>query len=72
MSGIDVPANTTVELKPAGDHVMLDGLKQPLLENQMFTLMVMLSTGDEFMIPVHVQDDAPSETMEPMTDMQGN
>ncbi len=60
---IDVPADSTVELKPASDHIMLEGLKQPLVNNQMFTLMVTLSTGDEFMIPVYVQPDAPTEAI---------
>lgn len=58
---VDVPADSTVELKPAGDHIMLQGLTQPLVNGQMFTVMVMLSTGDEYMIPVHVQPDAPTD-----------
>jgi copper(I)-binding protein len=30
VAGIDVPANSTVELKPGGTHVMMTGLKAPL------------------------------------------
>ncbi len=59
---VDVPADSTVAFEPAGDHIMLEGLTQSLVDNQMFTLMVMLSTGDEFMIPVHVQPNAPDES----------
>lgn len=34
LGGLDVPANSTVELKPGGTHVMLMGLRAPLMEGK--------------------------------------
>lgn len=37
-NGLPLPANTRVELKPGGYHVMLIGLKQPLADGSTFPL----------------------------------
>jgi copper(I)-binding protein len=38
VSGVDIPAGQPVSLKPGGEHIMLMGLNQPLLEGQSFPL----------------------------------
>ena len=38
ISGVDIPAGHPVSLKPAGEHIMLMGLSQPLREGQSFPL----------------------------------
>jgi len=38
ISGVDIPAGHPVGLKPAGEHIMLMGLSQPLREGQSFPL----------------------------------
>lgn len=43
---IELPANSKVELKPGGLHVMLIGLHQPLEEGTQFDLSLLLSDGD--------------------------
>ena len=38
ISGLDIPADQPVSLKPGGEHIMLTGLNQPLREGQSFPL----------------------------------
>ena len=38
LTAIDLPANKAVSLNPAGLHIWLDGLKQPLKEGETFPL----------------------------------
>jgi periplasmic copper chaperone A len=38
ISGVDIPAGQPVSLKPGGEHIMLMGLNEPLLEGQSFPL----------------------------------
>jgi copper(I)-binding protein len=38
ISGVDIPADQPVSLKPGGEHIMLMGLNQPLREGQSFPL----------------------------------
>jgi periplasmic copper chaperone A len=38
VSGVDIPAGQPVSLKPGGEHIMLMGLNEPLLEGQSFPL----------------------------------
>jgi copper(I)-binding protein len=38
ISGVDIPAGQPISLKPGGEHIMLMGLNEPLLEGQSFPL----------------------------------
>ena len=38
LDSIEVPAGGTLEFKPGGNHIMLIGLKHPLLEGEHFPL----------------------------------
>jgi copper(I)-binding protein len=38
ISGVDIPAGQPVSLKPGGEHIMLMGLSEPLLEGHSFPL----------------------------------
>jgi len=38
LAGLDIPAGHPVSLKPGGEHIMLEGLYEPLHEGQSFLL----------------------------------
>lgn len=53
---VDIKANSTVEFKPGGYHVMLLGLKQkPLKEGQNVNITLNLSNGENLKITVPVK-----------------
>ncbi len=43
--GIEIPANSTFELKPASYHIMIMGLKQPLPQEGTLTFELKFSNG---------------------------
>lgn len=51
---VDLPADTPVNFAPAGLHVMLYNLKQPLLDNTSFPLSVTCAKGGSTEVRVHV------------------
>jgi copper(I)-binding protein len=56
---IDVPAGTTVELKPGGYHIMLIDLVQPLEAGTTLQLTLVFEQAGEITIDVPVQEAAP-------------
>jgi copper(I)-binding protein len=46
ITALELPADRTVELKPGGYHVMLMGLKQPLMEGATVPLTLTVETRD--------------------------
>jgi copper(I)-binding protein len=63
LAGLDIPAGTTVELKPGGNHLMLMDLKQPLARGTTVPLTLHLrNTAGELsklQLSVPVSDRAP-------------
>ena len=58
LSAIDVPAGATLELKPGGLHLMLIGLKAPLLVGQSVPLKLTFQTAGD--VDVELKVDAPA------------
>ncbi|MEO6747561.1 MAG: copper chaperone PCu(A)C [Caldimonas sp.] len=57
VDAIDVPADTLVELKPGGFHLMFVGLKEPLKVGQPFPLKLRFEKAGEVTVQINV--DAP-------------
>jgi len=55
VSGIDVPENRSVELKPGGFHVMIMNVKRPLKEGEMLTLQLTFEKAGKVEIKAPVQ-----------------
>lgn len=55
ISGIDLPAGETVILKPGGLHVMLIGLKAPLMEGESFPLTLTFEKTGSFTVQVPIK-----------------
>ena len=53
--GLAVPANGSVTLKPGGYHVMLIGLKKPLVDGQSFPLTLTFAKAGNISITVPVK-----------------
>ena len=56
VEGVDVPAHGTVDLAPGGYHVMLIGLKGPLVEGESFPLTITFEKAGTLGIEVRVMD----------------
>lgn len=52
---IELPAHTTVELKPGGLHIMFIGLKEPLEAGKRFPLKLVLEKAGEIPLEVEVR-----------------
>ncbi len=53
---IEIPAKSTVELKQqAGAHIMLEGLKAPLVAGQTFPMKLKFEKAGEIAIDVHIE-----------------
>jgi len=63
VSGIDVPAGQTVELKPGGYHVMLMDLKRQLKEGETVPITLIVMGKDKKRHSVHVK--APVRPLAP-------
>lgn len=59
VDGVDLPAGTTVELKPGGYHIMLLDLAAPLEMGQTFTITLMFELAGPVDVSVTVGDAAP-------------
>jgi copper(I)-binding protein len=57
-SGLDIPAGSSVELKPGGLHIMLLGLRRPLLEGEELELLLEFEKSGELAIAVPVRSNA--------------
>ncbi len=69
IDGVDVPAGQTVDLTPAGKHIMLLGLTQPLTEGSTFDITLTFQNAGAVVVPVTVKtagvpaaDTAPATT----------
>jgi len=54
VDAIDVPADTLVELKPGGFHLMFVGLKEPLKVGQHFPLKLRFEKAGEVTVQINV------------------
>ena len=61
VEAVDVPARQTVELKPAGVHVMITGFKQPLPAGSSFPLRLTFEKTGERSVPIRVQREKPAQ-----------
>ncbi len=55
VDGVELPASTTVELKPGGYHVMFIGLKAPLKEGDSFPVKLKFEKAGEVSVEVKVE-----------------
>ena len=55
LTAIDLPAGKTVELKPGGLHLMLIGLKAPLVAGQSFALKLKFEKAGAITVDVKVE-----------------
>jgi copper(I)-binding protein len=53
---IDVPAKGMVELKPGGFHIMLMGLKQPLVKGTSIDVTLTFASGASKTVKAEVRD----------------
>lgn len=60
VEGYDVGKGDALTLEPAGDHIMIMGLKAPLKTGDVFTLILETDTGEAF--ETHVTIVAPGST----------
>lgn len=63
VSGFDVPANGTLELKPGANHVMIMGLARPLAVGEVIALDLVFEKAGTLTVEARVQPAGP---------MQGN
>ena len=63
VAAIDVPAGKTVELKPGGLHLMLVGLKAPLVAGQSFPMKLKFEKAGEVTVDVAVDAPGGAEAM---------
>jgi copper(I)-binding protein len=54
VGGLDVPSGNRVELKPGGTHIMLEGLKAPLVAGERFEVRLRFERSGEKAVPVQV------------------
>lgn len=55
VEAIEVPAGGVAMLKPGGNHVMLIGLKAPLMEGESFPLTLMFEKAGEIKVVVEIR-----------------
>ena len=66
VEAIDVPAGTSVALKPGGDHVMFVGLKAPLKAGDKFPMKLKFEKAGEVEVTVNVEATGTSTGAAPM------
>ena len=64
VEAIEIPAGATVELAPGGPHVMLMGLRTPLVKGMTFPLTLVFESAGEVVVDVVIEAAAarPGET----------
>lgn len=60
IDSLQVPAAGTLEFKPGGNHLMLFGLKQPLVAGESFPVTLHFESGAEITTEVSIEEDAPA------------
>lgn len=56
---LEIPAGGSLELKPMGDHVMIEGLKQPLAQGSELELTLTFDPSSELTAKYPVRLEAP-------------
>ena len=56
---VALPAGTAVALEPGGFHIMLMGLKQPLVLGDTLEVVLTFQSGEEVTVDADVRDEAP-------------
>lgn len=59
VNGFALPAGATLVLQPGGDHLMLMGLKKPLVKGQSFKLRLEFQRAKPVEIAVEIREDIP-------------
>ena len=60
VESVEIPAGGESKFAPGGNHVMLFGLKKPLVAGQSFPLTLVFETAGAVDIEVNIQQDAPT------------
>jgi copper(I)-binding protein len=55
LEGLDIPAQSTVPLKPGGTHIMVTGVKQPLVAGSSFPLALHFERSGKRTVTVSVR-----------------
>lgn len=55
--GVEIPAGKTVELKPGGMHIMLEGIDHPFKDGEMIPLTLTLANEGEVKVEAMVGDN---------------
>jgi copper(I)-binding protein len=63
LEAIEIPANSKVELKPGGVHLMLMGLKRPLEAGSSVPLDLKFEKSGERHVSIAVRSDTPGAAM---------
>jgi len=53
--GLEIPSGGAVELKPSGMHLMLIGLKRPLVAGENVTVTLIFADGTRLETPLEVR-----------------
>lgn len=56
LNALFIPAGETLELRPGGAHIMLNGLNADLRPESQFTLQLKCSTGEAYALPISIAD----------------
>ena len=65
IESVEVPASGKVEFKPGGNHLMMFGLKQPLVAGESFPITLQFENGGEITTEVSIEVDAPAASGAP-------
>ena len=64
LESLDIPSHSTVQLKPDGTHIMITGVKQPLIAGSKFLLALRFDRSGDRRIDVDVRPaSAAGESM---------
>lgn len=55
LQSVEVPSGGTVELRPGGMHIMMDGLKSPLKAGETFDVTFRFKLSGDLVVPVKVE-----------------
>jgi hypothetical protein len=55
LEGLDIPAQSMVQLKPGGTHIMVTGVKQPLIAGSSFPLALHFDRSGDRLVNVGVR-----------------
>ncbi|MBF7730744.1 copper chaperone PCu(A)C [Pseudomonas sp. N040] len=64
VDSVGVPAGGEARFAPGGNHVMLFGLKQPLVAGEFFPLTLVFEKAGAVEVQVKVEQDAPAPAAE--------